>query len=225
MSSVIGGVGGAIVGGAIIGGGANLIGSSMAADATKDATRASVNAQMEELNYLKEVDALPRQYREAALAKLGGAYGVGQFDEEGNLIPGSEQAAQQEFFQGLEGNPLYQSIIGAGKSGEEAILRNAAATGGLRSGNVQSNLYQYNTDLKNQALLATYQDQIQGLRGLGNLPGQTENIAGVMGNIGATQAQGIAAQGQIAQQGIQGFGNAIQSGVGNYLFAKGKGII
>lgn len=215
------GIATAIVGGAAIG----VIGSSMAADkaagATEAAAKMSTDAQLAQLDYLKEVDKLPKQYREAALAKIGGAYGVGE--------PGQ----QAEFFKGLQDNPLYQSMIASGEAGkqagEEAIMRQAGATGGLRSGNVQSNLYKFNTefdtDLKNKALLATYEDQIQGLRGLANLPGQTTNIAQTMGNIGATQAQGIVAQGQIAQQGIQGATNAVTSGVGNLLLAKGIGII
>ena len=215
------GIATAIVGGAVIGGVASNMAADKAASATEAATQKSVDAQMAELEYLKEVDKIPRQYREAALAKLGGAYGVG------------EPGAQAEFFKGLQDNPLYQSMIESGQAGkqagEEAILRTAGATGGLRSGNVQSNLYKYNTefdtDLRNKALLATYQDQIKGLRGLGNLPGQTENIANVMSNIGTTQAQGLVAQGQIAQQGIQGIGNALTSGTGNLLYAKGRGII
>jgi hypothetical protein len=116
-------------------------------------------------------------------------------------------------------------MIGNQAAGEEAILRGASATGGLRSGNVQENLARYSTDLRNQALLTSYQDQLQGLRGLAGIPGQTENIAGVMGNIGQTQAAGIVAQGQIQQQQLQGISDIVGTGVGQYLEAKGAGII
>lgn len=227
------GTGAALLGGAVIGGGLSLIGSNQAAGAARDAastqaaasdraTEASLQAQREQLAYLKEVDALPREYREAALTKLNEAYNT----------PGGGQQIMNEAMQ----SPLYSAIMGSQKAGEQSILRNQAATGGLRSGNTQSNLVDFNSNLQNTALLTAYQDKMQGLSGLANLSGQTSNISNVMGNMGQTSAmgamnagniaaQGIQAQGQAWQQGLQGVSGAVGSGVQNYLFAKGKGLI
>lgn len=211
----------AIVGGAVVGGAASIYGSKKASESAEKSSRAQLDAQMEQLNYLKEVDKLPKQYREAALTKLAGAYGAGDAVEGGQ---GGVEGQQQLIDQARQ-SPLYGAIMGGQQAGEEAILRNASATGGLRSGNVQQNMYDYNTQLQNQALLQSYNQQLQGLQGIAGLPGQTENITNVMGAMGTTKAQGIQAQGQAWQQGLQGVSGAVGQGVGNYMLGKGMGII
>jgi hypothetical protein len=227
-----------------VGASASIYGASKSASASKNAantaatasdraTDASLEAQREQLAYLKEVDAMPRQYREAALAKLNEIYNA----------PGGFAMPQGQMIDQAKQSPLYAAIMGNQQAGEEAILRNQSATGGLRSGTTQSNLAQYNTGLQNEALLQAYNEQkqnyaqgLQGLSGLANLPTQTSAISGVMGNMGTTSAagamnagtiaaQGIQAQEQAWQQGLQGVSGAIGSGVNNYLYAKGKGII
>lgn len=155
------------------------------ADASKSAARTQANAQREALAYLKEREAIPQKFREGALTGLGDIYGLG------------DDVAQSEFFAGLERNPLYGAIMSGRDAGEEAILRNASATGGLRSGNAQYNLADYNTQLKNQALLTAYNDQVSGLQGLAGLPSMAPQIAAGITGIGQTQAQGKIAQAQI----------------------------
>ncbi len=48
--------------------------------------------------------------------------------------------AQQGAISGLEGSPIFQALA---RQGEDAILQNASATGGLRGGNVQGALGQF----------------------------------------------------------------------------------
>jgi len=224
----------AVIGGAVVGAGASMYSGSKAASASKSAANTSANATMaatemqlefqrEQLDYYKELDALPREYREAALTQLGDLYtGDGQ--------------NQQQFIDRAKNSPIYQAIMGNKKAGNDAIMANASATGGLRTGNTQRALYDSNINLENEALLTAYNDQIQGLSGLAGLPGYEREIGNTMGAMGTTSAAGIdasgqaIAQGQVAsgqawQQGIQGAGNAIQSGVGNYLWASGKGLV
>lgn len=209
---LIGGPLGAGIGAGMgLGAGSSLDAAGYASDAAAGAAAAQLQAQREQLAYLKEVDALPREYREAALKKLNEMYNT----------PGGGQQIISEAMQ----SPLYSAIMGGQKAGEQAILRNQAATGGLRSGSTQSNLVDFNTNLQNTALLTAYEDRTQGLKGLANLPSQSTNIATTIGNMGTTAAQGIQAQGQAFQQGLQGVTGAIGSGVQNYLFAKGKGLI
>lgn len=167
----------------IIGG----ITGSTAADASIEAAGVSADAQSEALDYLKQVNAVPQQYKEQALGQLG------DFFLDGN---------QQQFVDQSMANPFYQSMIG---QGEEALLRNQAVTGGLRSGGTQQALAQNSQNVL-QNLVGQQLGGISGLAGLGT----NENaIAQQMGNIGMTQAQGITGAAQAGQQGI---GNIINLG-------------
>lgn len=176
-------------------------GAATAAEATIAGAEIQAESQREALGYLKEREALPRQFSEAALKGLGGLYG----------LPGGT-GDQQELIDRAISSPLYQSIMGGQEAGEEAILRSAAATGGLRSGNVQENLYDYNTQLQNKALLESYNQQLQGLVGLAGLPSNAKQIAQGMSGIGQTLGQGQVSAGNILSQGQIAAGQAIQSG-------------
>jgi hypothetical protein len=183
-----------------------LFGSDDAADDAADSalTGAQLQAQgqQEALAYMKEREKLPRQFSEGALKGLGGIYGL-----EGGT------GSQQDLIDRAIQSPLYQSIMGGQEAGEESILRNASMTGGLRSGDVQSNLYDYNTQLQNQALLQSYNQQLQGLQGMAGLQSNTNAIAGMTANIGQTLGQGHIAAGQAQQVGSQqGIGNLLGLG-------------
>jgi hypothetical protein len=157
--------------------------------------------QGEALDYLKESDAIPRQYREAALGQQAGALG---------LEGGPE--AQQAFYDGLSSTPMYNAIMGGQKAGEDSILRNQAATGGLRSGNTQAAMYDYNAQLQNQALLQSYNTQMSGLQGLAGLPSLSPVIANQTSGIGQTLAQGIIG-GANSQQAANGMGMSNALGI------------
>lgn len=199
-----GGIGFAVGGpaGAAIGAGLGTMAS--ASTAAGEAAEASLRGagiqaagQTEALEYLKEREEIPQQFREEALLGLGGLYGL-----EGGT------GDQQELIDRAISSPLYQSIMGGREAGEEAILRSASATGGLRSGNVQEALYDYNTQLSNKALLESYNQQLQGLVGLAGLPSGAPQIAQGMAGIGQTLGQGQIAAGQAQQAGMQqGAGN------------------
>jgi hypothetical protein len=124
---------------------------------------------------------------------------------------------QQDLIQQARTSPLYGAMMGGREAGEEAIMRRAGATGGLRSGNVQEAMYDYNTQLQNQALLQSYNQQLQGLQGLAGLPSYAPQIRtlgqGVSG-AGQTIAQGQVAAGQAQQQGLQGISSIIGAGMG-----------
>ena len=183
----------AIVGSAVVGAGVSMYSGNQAADAAESASNTQASYEKEALDYLKEKEALPRQLSDSALKTVGGVYGVE--GGEGN---------QQEIIDRALSSPLYGSIMGGKEAGEEAILRNASATGGLRSGNVQANLYDYNVQLQNKALLEAYNQQMTGLQGLAGLPSMAPQIAQQTSAIGQTYAQGTTAAAQAQQQGIQG---------------------
>lgn len=174
-----------------------LTGSS-AAKATEKGAETAAAAQTEELNYLKEINKLPQEYREQALTQLAGGVGIGGG-------PG-----QEEMIERAKASPLYEAIMGGQQAGEEAIMRQAGATGGLRSGNVQSALADFSSNLQNQALLQSYEEQKQGLRGLAGLDTGTSQIANLIGGIGQTKAAGITGAAQAQQAGLQ---NLLQTGM------------
>jgi hypothetical protein len=174
-----------------------------------DAANASINAanvqadyQREALEYLKEREQLPQEFRESALKQIASAYGV-----EGGT------GSQQQLIDQARASPLYGAIMGGQMAGEDAILRQQSATGGLRSGNTQHALYDYNTNLENQALLESYNQQMTGLGGLASLPSLTTQIAQGTSGIGQTLAQGQVAAGQAQASGQNaGFGNMLGLG-------------
>ena len=136
--------------------------------------------QQKAVDYLIERDEIPNQFRDEALKRLGGLSGL-----EGGI------GSQEDLIGRAKESPLYTEIMGGQKAGEEAILRNASATGGLRSGNTQSNFMDFNTNLQNQALLTSYNQQLQGLTGLAGLSGDTTAIAQGMSNVGTSLQSGI----------------------------------
>ena len=167
-----------------------------------DAANISATAKREALDYIKETEKLPQQFRLEALTKLGGLVG----------LEGGEGDQQILIDRAIE-SPLYKSIMGGQMAGEEAILRNAGMTGGLRSGDVQENLYDYNTQLQNMALLTSYNEQVKGLEGMAGIPSNTGQIAGMMTDIGNTQAGGVIGAGTTEAQGIRGSGSVYAQGV------------
>ena len=157
-----------------------------AADTAAKSSDAAIGLQREALNYLKQSQAPLLEAQQFGLTGLMDYYG-------GN---------QQGLIDQVQSSPFYSSMI---DQGEEALLRNAAATGGLRSGGTQ------------QALAQNSQNVLQGLvgqqlGGLGQLAGYQPNTAGVanqLNTIGNTTAQGIVAQGQAQQAGL---GNMLNLG-------------
>ncbi len=184
--------------GKLFGGG----GGDEAAEASIRGSELEAEAQREALEYLKEREALPQQFREGALTQLAGIYG----------LPGGE-GDQQGFIDRARQSPLYESIMGTQEAGEEAILRQGARFGGFRSGDTAANITDYASQLENQALLESYNQQIQGVSGLAGLPSMAPQIASGIAGIGRTLGQGQIAAAQSQQMGQQqGFGNLMGLG-------------
>lgn len=189
MGGVVSGIGDAI--GGIFGGG----GGGDAADASRDAAAIQAQYQREALNYLKETNQLPQQFREGALSQLGGLYG---------LEGGDPNAAQA-----IQSNPIFQATLGQLPQQEEAILRNQAATGALRTGATDAML----AENQRQNQLQAYQNTLGGLQGLAQLPTNAGAIAQQTSNIGQTLGQGIVGAAQSRAAGQQaGFGNLMGLG-------------
>jgi hypothetical protein len=178
--------------------------------ATKQAQQAATQAdnvyagsQTEALNYLKDLDKLPRGIRESALTGLSSYFHVPD-----------QPKTQQQLIDEAKSSPLYASILGSRQAGEQSILRNASATGGLRSGNASADLSDYGMQLENNALLMSFNEaqdrdryeralQLSGMEDLAELPSGGQAIAGLTAGIGLTRAQGITAAAQAGQVGAQ----------------------
>jgi hypothetical protein len=112
--------------------------------------------------------------------------------------------AQQAYVSQQEQSPIFQALA---QQGEEAMLQNASATGGLRGGNIQGALAQFRPGLLNQFLTQQY-DRLGGMTSLGQ-----QSAAGV-GTSGMQSAGTIAdllGQGGAARAGAKlGAANAWQ---------------
>lgn len=97
---------------------------------------------------------------------------------EGRQAPGSGQAAA---IAAQEASPFFQSLA---QQGENAILQNASATGGLRGGNVQGALAQFRPQLLNQFIEQQY-GRLGGLATMG------QNSAAGVGSAGMNMATDI----------------------------------
>lgn len=127
--------------------------------------------------------------------------GTGALTEQQALLGTAGPEAQAQAIQALEASPQYQSLV---RSGEEAMLQRAAATGGLRGGNIQGALAQYRPDILSKLIESQY-SKLGGLTSLGQASagqqagfGQqtSSNIANLLQQQGAAQAGGQLAAGQ-----------------------------
>ena len=138
------------------------------AQAGIDEARAA-REQMRELLMPYYQAGLPAMQQQQAFLGLGG--------------PGAEQAA----IAGVANSPTMQALM---QQGENAMLQNASATGGLRGGNLQGALAQFRPQLLAQEIENRYA-RLGGFTSLG------QNAAAGVGNAGMQTGQNI---GNLLQQ-------------------------
>jgi hypothetical protein len=209
----IGGVIGAGLGGAIEG--RESVGE--ASQAQQQAAQGGIDEQRRQFDAIQK---LLQPYSEAgagALAQQQALLGLG--------TPGSQQQA----ITALQGSPQFQALQ---QQGENAILQNASATGGLRGGNVQGALAQFRPALLSNLIDQQY-SRLGGLTaigqnaaaGVGNAGMQTgANVANLLGRQGQAEAGGILGQQSALTGGINKAFGAVQ-GAGGFgqLFGGGGG--
>lgn len=147
--------------------------------------------------------------------------GTGSLGAQQALLGLQGPEAQQQAIASLQSSPQFQSLV---SQGENALLQNASATGGLRGGNLQGALAQYSPNMLSQLI----QQQFQNLGGITQLGqaaagGQAAQGAATAGNIAnLLQQQGAAtAGGQLAAgyAPMQTFNQAAQ--IGGLLYGAG----
>jgi len=159
--------------------------SQTSANSILQGSQTAAAGQQQAQQYLQQADALPSGLREQALRNLGDIYN------------GNSNISQRISDQTLA-SPMYQTMV---QQGENSVLRNASATGGLRSGNANEALAQVNQNSFANAYQNLYNDHIQGLQGLASLPSNANTIAGYMSGAGSTLGQGQVASAQTLAQG------------------------
>lgn len=155
--------------------------------------------------------------QQAALAQLQQTMapfvsaGTGALTGQQNLLGLNGNGAQQTAINGIQGSPAYTSAL---QAGENSILANASATGGLRGGNVQGALAQFSP-----ALLASLTQQ--NFSNLGSLSTLGQNAAAGVGtaqiNNGSNISQLLQQQGSATAGGQLAAGNATANGFGSLL--------
>jgi hypothetical protein len=195
-----------------------LYSSSQQSKAAKNASNAQVEAS--------QAGIAEQQRQFDAIQKLLSPYvqgGTGALTEQQNLLGLNGASAQQSAIGALQASPQFQSLL---QRGENSILQNASATGGLRGGNTQAALAQFSPALLAQTINDRY-SQLGGLTSLG------QNAAAGVGNAGIQtgsqisqllQQQGAAQAGNALAQGRAqaGFANSFTQGLGAYAALGGK---
>lgn len=183
------GWGAAVVGAAVVGGVASNMAASKGAKAQSQSAQAGIDAENARFEQTKE---LLKPYTDAGVKSLSA-----QSDISGANGPEAQQAA----IDSIKNSPEFSTLS---KQGEESILQNASATGGLRGGNTQSTLAQFRPALLS-GLIDKQFSRLSGITqigqasaaGVGSAGIQTgANVADLLGQQGAAQAGKYLAQGQ-----------------------------
>ena len=225
LLSTLGGIAGSVFGGPIGG----TIGSALggAIEGKKAVGQAS---QVQQQSAQAGIDEQRRQFD--AIQQLLKPYteaGTGALAQQQALLGLGAPGSQQQAISALQSSPQFQALQ---QQGENAILQNASATGGLRGGNVQGALAQFRPALLSGLIEQQY-NRLGGLTsigqnaaaGVGNAGMSTgANVANLLGRQGQAQAGGILGQQGALTGGInQAFGAVQGAGGFGQLFGGGGG--
>lgn len=164
-----------------------------AAKKAQAAQTAAINAAIGEQRRQYDqtrTDNMP--FLQAGQSALGGDNGILA------LLGLSGGDAQGKAIDLLKQSPGFTSLYG---TGQDTILQNAAATGGLRGGDTQNSLANFGSSL----LASVIERQLSNLGGLANMGAGTAGNLGALGQSSANQIGGLLTnQGQVQASGILG---------------------
>jgi hypothetical protein len=179
----------AVVGSTVVGGVIQSRSASKAASAQTASAQSGINEQRRQFEAVQEL-----------LAPFIGV-GTTALGQQAALVGVEGAEAQRAAIQAIEQGPEFEALT---RQGEEAILQQAAATGGLRGGNIQGALAQFRPQILSGLIEQQY-GRLGGLAqmgqasaaGVGTAGMQTgANISNLMQQQGAAQAGAALAQGQ-----------------------------
>jgi hypothetical protein len=191
----------------------SLVGSIFGGNAAKKASRRAEQAQIAAMDRAigeqrRQFDVTRADY-EPARALLAPS-----IESLSGLIGLSGPEAQQLALNGIQASPELMQII---RNGEDALLANASATGGLRGGNTQDALARFRGDaFANQ--IGTQLQRLGGLAGLGM--GATDSVSAFGANASNNISQQMVGQGAARAQGLLtrgGINSQMWNNVGGFL--------
>ena len=202
-ASVIGGAATAVIGSAIVGGVMSSRAAGKAAKAQQESSAASIAEQRSQFEAMQRVLKPYVDVGSPALRQLSSYSDVAQpaLNEQQALNGMFGAEAQQQAINRIEQSPLYMEQV---RQGENAILQNASATGGLRGGNIQAALAQFRPAVLSQMI----EDKYTKLGG--------------MATFGGNAAQNLATMGQASAAGVGAAGMNMASNIGNALTNTGQ---
>jgi len=192
--------------------GTMAVSSVYSANQQKKAAGRAADAQVEGAD--KSIEESRRQFDE--ITKLMAPYSEGgekSLAMQQAFLGMSGPEAEAQAIQSVEQGPQFGALV---EQGENAILQNASATGGLRGGNVQGALAQYRPQILSDLINQRF-SQLGGMTSIG------QNAAAMQGNAGMETARNIG--NQYTQQGAAIAGNAMARGQANVGIAETFGNI
>jgi len=185
--------------------GGTLVGGYMSSKSQKSAANTAAEAQTESA----QLGIQEQQRQFDAIQKLLSPFvnaGTGALGGQQDILGLNGAGAQQGAIAGIQSSPQFTALA---QQGEDAILANASATGGLRGGNVQGALGQFRPQLLAQLIDQQY-SRLGGLTSLG------QNAAAGVGNAGMATGNNITQL--LGQQGAAQAGAALSAGQANSQF-------
>lgn len=194
-----------LLGAGALGLGGAAIQSSAASKASNQQTQLGYDAISEQKAAREAMAALLKPYVDAGGPAL---------QQQMALLGLGPAGSQEQAIAAQENSPFFQALA---RQGEDAILQNASATGGLRGGNTQGALAQFRPALLNQFIADQY-NRLGGLTQLGQNSAAgvgsagmntATNISSILGDIGAAKAGNTLAQGQAWGNALSGFSGTL----------------
>jgi hypothetical protein len=137
--------------------------------------------------------------------------GTGAIGGQQALLGLSGADAQRSAIAGLESSPQMQALI---QQGENSLLQNASATGGLRGGNIQAALAQFRPQVLSSMIESQF-NKLGGISQMGQAAAAGQASAGM--NFGGTIADLLGQQGAAQAGGIMGKGGIVRQTFGDLL--------
>jgi len=199
-------------------GGATLVSGYMQGQAAEEAANIQAGSAQagiaEQRRQFEAMQKLLQPYTEAGKPAL---------EAQQALIGLQGPEAERAAIERIRGGETFKALS---QQGENALLQQASATGGLRGGNIQGALAQFRPQLLSSLIEQQYgrlggmatlgQQSAAGVGGAGMQTGT--NIANLLGQQGAAQAGGELAQGRA----FASIPSAISGGLGIYSGLGGK---
>jgi hypothetical protein len=194
----------AAVGGSVVSGVLGARSARKAASAQQKAAEAGISEQRRQFDITQEQMKPFREAGVSALEQQQALLGLGTPEEQQAAFAAFAETPGQKFLRDQQ---------------ERALLRNAAAIGGLGGGNIR-------TALQQQAFGRAQTDIANQFARLGGLSGAGQQAAGLTGQFGQQTAANIAnlqaAGGAARASGILGKQQAITGTIGNLMGAAGQ---